>query len=129
MLRPNTTPAGSAFSRSEAARLAALTISSARRSARVIRPRLATAEVMVDDTASATTSATRDPPGESKCAAPSARAGKRVRTESTSNMALPDDRDRSVVELGAPAALGAEAWFRASGQRLPIEDDRALRTR
>ena len=84
MLRPNTMPPGCPPTRSAAAVRAATTISSARCSARVTEPRLATAERSVPATASATAAGVCDPPGPSKWAAPSASAGNSPRTAATS---------------------------------------------
>jgi hypothetical protein len=68
MLRPKTTPAGSACSRSATARRAATTMSSAVRSAAVTRPRLASGDTSVRATTSATGAGTWVPPGPSKWA-------------------------------------------------------------
>ena len=84
MLRPNTTPRGCAPSRSAIAARASTTMVSARCSAAVTVPRLATAARIVAATASATGAATWEPPGPSKCAAPSASEGKAARTLETS---------------------------------------------
>ena len=65
---------------------ASCTTCSARRSARVTVPRLAIAAVSVAATAAPTTSGTWEPPGPSKCAAPSTRDGKRARSAATSRL-------------------------------------------
>ena len=82
--RPNTMPSGTTPNRSPIAARASWTIRSARRSAGVTAPRLATADVNVVATASATTSGVWVPPGPSKWAAPSRSAGKCERTAATS---------------------------------------------
>ncbi len=84
MLRPNTMPPGSAPRRSPIAARAPSTIASAVRSAAVIVPRLASGEVIVAATASATTAGTCEPPGPSKCAYPAFSDGKCSRTAATS---------------------------------------------
>src|ERR1700712_3981891 len=85
MLRPKITPSGSALSRSPTARRHCPTISSAFRSAVVVDPRFASGRNIADRMASATTSGVCEPPGPSKCAAPSCSAGKCARIALTSN--------------------------------------------
>src|SRR5512132_3122779 len=77
-------PRGSAPRRSPRAARHSVTTCSARRSDAVTVPRFEIALVRVAATARPTTSGTWVPPGPSKCAAPSARAGKWARTEATS---------------------------------------------
>ena len=84
MLRPKTTPRGSAPSRSATALRAATTVSSAMRSDAVTRPRLASGATRVRLTASATGAGTWEPPGPSKWAYPAVSAGNWARTAATS---------------------------------------------
>ncbi len=92
--RPNTTPPAGAPSRSATAARAPRVISSARRSASVTEPRLASPAVIAPATASATCRGTCDPPGPSKCATPRARAGKAARTRATSRVIGPERASR-----------------------------------
>ena len=84
MLRPNTTPPGSAPSRSAIAGRAPSTMSSAARSAAVTVPRFAIGEVSAWATASATACGVCEPPGPSKCAVPLDREGNCARSALTS---------------------------------------------
>ena len=83
-LRPKTTPPGSVPSRSPSAARQSCTTCSARRAAAVTVPRFEIDDPRVDATACATSRGTCEPPGPSKCAVPSASAGKLDRTFSTS---------------------------------------------
>src|ERR1700712_4964059 len=85
MLRPKITPSGSALRRSPRARRHCPTISSAFRSALVVTPRFASGRSNAERMASATTSGVWEPPGPSKCAAPSRNAGKCSRIALTFN--------------------------------------------
>src|SRR6478735_1259054 len=109
--RPKTTPPGSTASRSPIAARASTTTRSARRSAAVTVPRFEMAEVSVSTTAVATVSGTWDPPGPSKCAAPSCSAGKCQRIRSTS------------YAVGGPSGAMAPSWPR--GEQIVRSDPQA----
>ena len=83
-LRPNTTPPGSAPSRSPSAARASTTARSALSWATVRSPRLLSGATSVLRTASPTTSGVCDPPGPSKNASPLSSEGKWARTFATS---------------------------------------------
>src|SRR5439155_6916228 len=110
MLGPNAISSGRPPTRSAAARCPASTISSAARLVAKAPPRLALDATRQAVTASTNSPGTCEPPGPSRWATPSARAGKRARTAPTSSSGaltapkLADGRRQAALGAGPAGA-------------------------
>ena len=108
-LRPTTTVPGSTPSRSPSASRQATTMSSALRSARLPRPRLASGWTSASRIASATASGVCVPPGASKCAIRCCRDEKVARRAATSRVGVSGIRGVLTARSGMPRPVRGSA--------------------